>query len=142
MRESFGGAFMIKVVMIFIVIYVSFMAVAVNYAKAFRVKNQIINILEQRQYGGGATDGDGDTLEYINDTYLPSVPYFVKDIKSSDCDGTEPLKSGVCIVPGNKGIDDMELGTYYVVTTFISVDFPFFDIHMRLPIRGETKTIV
>ena len=40
---------MIKLVLIFIVIYVSFMAVAINYAKAFRVKNEVINIIEQIQ---------------------------------------------------------------------------------------------
>ena len=44
MRDAFGGVFMIKLALIFIIIYVSFMAVAINYAKAFRVKNQVINI--------------------------------------------------------------------------------------------------
>lgn len=38
MRDAFGGAFMIKVMLIFLGIYIAFMAVALNYAKAFRVK--------------------------------------------------------------------------------------------------------
>ena len=49
MRDAFGGTFMIKLGLVFLVVYVSFMAVAINYAKAFRVKNQIINIIEQYQ---------------------------------------------------------------------------------------------
>ena len=125
---------MIKVVMVFIVIYISFMAVAVNYAKAFRVKNQIINILEQMQFNGEQT-----TLTYINDTYLPSVPYVIDAFNESDCNGATALLRGVCIEAKS---NDANTGTYYIVTTFISVDFPFFNIHMRLPIRGETKTIV
>ena len=134
MRESFGGAFMIKVVMVFIVIYISFMAVAVNYAKAFRVKNQIINILEQMQYKG---KDDTVTNEAIS-TYLSSVAYNVGDNVPCENNAIDSVK-GICIV--SKG-SNSGTGTYYVVTTFISVDFPFFNIHMRLPIRGETKTIV
>ena len=46
MREAVGGALLIKLVMFFIVIYVCFMAIAVNYSITFRVKNQIINLIE------------------------------------------------------------------------------------------------
>ena len=40
MREAFGGAFTIKLMLIFLAIYIAFIAVALNYAKAFRVKNK------------------------------------------------------------------------------------------------------
>ena len=46
MREAIGGALLIKLVMFFIVIYVCFLAIAVNYSVTFRVKNQIINLIE------------------------------------------------------------------------------------------------
>ena len=38
MRDAFGGAFMIKLFLVFILIYVCFIALALNYAKAFKVK--------------------------------------------------------------------------------------------------------
>ena len=41
MRDAFGGAFMIKIFLIFIIVYVCFTALARNYAKAFKVKNKI-----------------------------------------------------------------------------------------------------
>ena len=44
MREAFGGAFTIKLMLIFLAIYIAFIAVALNYAKAFRVKNKILRI--------------------------------------------------------------------------------------------------
>ena len=47
MRDAFGGAFSIKLMLIFLILYVSFICVAINYARAFRVKNRIINIIEQ-----------------------------------------------------------------------------------------------
>ena len=46
MREAIGGALLIKLVMFFIVIYTCFLAIAVNYSITFRVKNQIINLIE------------------------------------------------------------------------------------------------
>lgn len=136
MRESFGGAFMIKLVLVFIVVYVSFMAVAVNYAKTFRVKNGVINRLEQSLYQPG-----GD-LQFL-DSYLDSIPYNISDINGEEKEKCETSNNnakynlhGVCVVPmeasGNK--------VYYKVTTYISIDFPFFDIKMTLPISGETKS--
>ena len=136
MRESFGGAFMIKLVLVFIVIYVSFMAVAINYAKAFRVKNQVINILEQSQYSAG------NQIVINNvDTYLGDVNY---NITNPACPANSTIvPHGVCIenhcTRGTSGAND---DCYYTVTTFIHIDFPFFKVNMNLPVRGETKTIV
>ena len=49
MRDAFGGAFMIKVFIVFVIIYIGFTAMALNYAKAFKVKNMIINYLEDNE---------------------------------------------------------------------------------------------
>lgn len=143
MRESFGGAFMIKLVLVFIVIYVAFMAVAVNYAKAFRVKNNVINILEQSQYQLG------DDISEI-DSYLSGVPYNLNgntDVSSKCGSGTEfGSKNGNSVLTMN-GVCITQLGDvsnnkiYYRVTSYISIEFPFFNIFMTLPISGETKVI-
>ena len=73
MRDSFGGAFMIYLFLIFIVIYITFMGVAINYAKVFRVKNNVINILEQNQFS--MNDGSRDDILESVDDYLAKVPY-------------------------------------------------------------------
>ena len=136
MRESFGGAFIIKLALIFIIIYVSFMAVAINYAKAFRVKNGVINILEQYQYSGVAND---PALEQVH-TYLNSVPYHYGDnvniLNHCQNQGGNLTEDGACIV--TKGSEESR---YYRVITYISIDFPFFQLHMIIPISGETKLI-
>ena len=48
MREAIGGTLLIQLVMFFIVIYVAFLAIAINYSITFRVKNQIITLIEER----------------------------------------------------------------------------------------------
>ncbi len=49
MRDSFGGIFMFRLMIVFIFIFVTFTAVSLNYAKAFRIKNGIIDFIEQEE---------------------------------------------------------------------------------------------
>ena len=141
MRESFGGAFMIKLVLIFIVVYISFMAVAINYAKAFRVKNGVINILEQYKYNGSKNKED-PVIKKVDD-YLKNVPYNhgANDKEEKHCnsqgDNHVFTKYGVCLVKVSSDASPR----YFKVITYISIDFPFFNISMTIPISGETKSI-
>lgn len=148
MRESFGGAFMLKLAIVFIVVYVSFMAVAVNYAKAFRVKNQVINIIEQYQYNGETSDTN-PAIKEIN-RYLASVPYnfgsnteVKKTCENIAGEGNEYIftRTGACIIPKGTMGKFGNSTRYYKVVTFIDIDFNFFDIHLTVPISGETKVI-
>ena len=132
MREAFGGGFMIRLVLVFIVIYICFMAVAVNYARAFRVKNHLINLIVQTQY---KTGGSVDPFE----KYLDSVNYIgpydsVNRRNSCEGNGGVWLRNGACIT--RVGSDDK---CYYQVTTFITIDVPLIT-KMSLSVKGETKT--
>ena len=49
MRDAFGGVFMMRLMLAFIFIFVAFSAVSLNYAKAFRVKNKVIDVVEQME---------------------------------------------------------------------------------------------
>ena len=49
MRDAFGGVFTMNFLLVFIFIYVAFTAVSLNYAKAFRVKNAVIDFVEQNE---------------------------------------------------------------------------------------------
>ena len=49
MRDAFGGVFMIRLMLVFLFIYVAFTAVSLNYAKAFRIKNKVIDYVEQME---------------------------------------------------------------------------------------------
>ena len=49
MRDAFGGVFTINFLLVFIFIYIAFTAVSLNYAKAFKVKNAVIDFVEQNE---------------------------------------------------------------------------------------------
>ncbi len=136
MRDAFGGAFMIKLMLIFLVIYVCFIAVALNYAKAFKAKNGIIDLIEK--YEGF------DICKDQIDAYLSRIGYNVAAQSgptasyAADNPGTECQQQGYCIM---ETIDYS--GTNYVVTTFVQVSFFGFDnlagISFTVPIKGEVR---
>ena len=49
MKESIGGTWLIGIVALFIVLFSAFMAYSINYTKAFRAKNSIIDLIEQSE---------------------------------------------------------------------------------------------
>ena len=138
MKEAFGGTFTLKLIMVFFVIYVTFLGVALNIAKAYRIKNHVINILEQDQFNI-TEKGMENTLSKIS-SYLVKVPYSttssnIKDVCEKTA-GSSPSdhRTGVCII--------QQPGNYYKVIVYMYAEFPFLDIKMVLPISGETMTIV
>ena len=47
MREAIGGTWLFGLVITFIVFFASFLAVSINYSKAFNVKNEVVNIVSK-----------------------------------------------------------------------------------------------
>ena len=47
MRESFGTAFVVQAVIIFVAIFIFFFVAGMSYTKGFKVKNRIVDIIEK-----------------------------------------------------------------------------------------------
>lgn len=147
MKEAVGGTFMIYVLLIFLAVYITFVAVALNYAKAFRVKNSVIDIIEQNE---GMDESDFNAREgNINtgvtgqiNAKLKDYNYYVslsdKEVTKYCGDREHHFGLGYCI--SNKTND---IGReYYQVVTFVQIKFPFWeDFNITIPIRGETRVI-
>lgn len=143
MREAFGGAFTIKLMLIFLAIYIAFIAVALNYAKAFRVKNKIIDIIEQNEGIDSYIDTkEGSVIGDIN-SYLNTVSYYVNlaNIKNNNTENSNCYDRGYCIEETTAPVTDGITSKYYKVTTYININFPFFKLNFNIPITGETRKI-
>ena len=139
MQEAFGGMSLLKMFMIFFVIYVCFIAIALNFAKIYRVKNYVINTLEQGQFSGTMTSANDLKILQQLDNYFSGVPYRTV-VTEETCKkyGDNPIVyNGVCIIP--KGD---EKARYYKVVVFLQAEFPFLNFNMTIPASGETKVIV
>lgn len=146
MRDAFGGAFSIKLMLIFLILYVSFICVALNYARAFRVKNRIINIVEQYEGYDGANQTviDGLINGYLIDAgykifYEQTIdPRNGKSVSSClSSDAGFATGQGYCVKRASKpGAPE-----YYLVETYMSFTLPILNVNLPIAIKGETRVI-
>lgn len=151
MRDAVGGTFMMYVLLVFLAVYITFVAVAFNYARAFRVKNKVIDIIEQNE----GIDDYRNTSGAIGDieNYLNSVSYNVNSngnsVTSNNCPGYVDNSDdhyfnnrGYCI-SRYTATSDINGGTasYYKVTTFVRLEIPFLNLGFTIPVKGETRKI-
>ena len=163
MRDAFGGAFMIRLFLVFIFIYMFFTAIALNYARAFKVKNMVIDYLE---------DNEISSIEKMNaGEFQKMSDYFEKEIlgklnyrlpkEEMNCKGKGSgevyCDNGIRITEKSmKYIKADNMGVYYRVETYFTWSVPFLKQLMALTagdqsgeisrgiwvISGETRTIV
>ena len=49
MREAVGGTWFFQLVIVFVLLFVAYLALSINYSKAFRVKNEVMSIIEREE---------------------------------------------------------------------------------------------
>ena len=150
MKEAIGGTGILIIAILFILLFGGFLSAAANYSKAFKVKNEIVNIIERNK--GFAIDGSSNsTLNEIYD-YMAEVGY--RTTGSCDGDGwigyninsysetyTNPM---ICIKSVNLTSDGIEVPdyAYYQVRVFYQMDIPVFKMLFHFRIEGTTKQII
>ncbi len=137
MREAIGGTWIFGIVVTFIVLFSSYLAISVNYSKAFRVKNQIVSEIEKNEGMSAAYD----KIE----NYLDNQGYYVYQSCGSGWKGyLEGTKSGsyrYCVKPTSDTTGSIPK-TYYTVKVFFRLDLPVIGNIFVFPVTGETKQII
>ena len=163
MRDAFGGAFMIKLFLVFIFVYMFFTAIALNYAKAFKVKNKVIDYLEDNEIIDmkGMHAAEYEKMgSYFEKEVLGALNYRVST-NSMPCEKNDErlvyCQNGIKISQYTANADQRnKLGTYYKVETFFTWNLSFLkkltEISSNRPngevsggmwvISGETRAIV
>ena len=114
MREAIGGTMLMYMVLFFLIIYIFFMAVVINYGRVFRAKNALVSYIEDNE---GFKDGDlSDFLIKAN-----NVGYTSGAID-------------VCYSQPNPSNDTK----YFSVRLYISFQLPLVINAIIIPITGET----
>jgi len=163
MRESFGGSFLLSISITFIVLFASFLAISINYSRAFTVKNEIISIIENKQgfrgastYSPSSCNDESTECEILK--YLSRVGYSINSTSTSPvyCPDEYNIggarqqvrNGGYCIklICTMSGTGRNAVGTnygsgYYVVTTFVRIEFPIIWTGINIPITGQTMTL-
>lgn len=152
MREAIGSTFLFKIMIVFIFFFSAFLAIAINYSQAFRIKNQVINYIEQ--YEGMNDSSEEEIVNYINDVGYFRTPTCDCDSGGAgnnySCGDTNDDRNGakIRLDSGNEtnGLCIRKLANsngdvYYRVTTFVSFDLPIIGEFVTFPVKGETKAI-
>lgn len=134
MREATGNALLIGIVSSIIGLIMIFFVGSISYSKAYRVKNYIVNIIEEDR-GWNNTNIDD---------YLKDVGYPIRKGENR-CPGSD--NKCTLLSDNNSGYDycvyecrETETKNYFKVITFMKFDFPVVRNIIRFNVTGETKT--
>ncbi len=143
MREGIGGAWLFQIVIFFVLLFAGILAIAVNYSRAFKVKSEIVSIIER---GAGVNEATNTKItEYLN-----TIGY--RTIGTCDSDETKygnpnsmqiDGKALYCIKKVNtkKNTEDLQGQAYYRVKVFFNIDIPIVGNWLNLTLTGTTKVI-
>ena len=113
MREAIGGTMLMQIVLVFLIVYIMFMAVVINYGRVFRAKNNLITYIETEEgFKEGMTRKvreKATALGYTGDIHI-------------------------CYTEGNDT-------KYFSIMLFINFDLPLITSSVQIPINGETSGI-
>lgn len=142
MRDAFGGVFMIRLMIAFVFIFVAFTAISLNYAKAFRVKNYIIDFIEQQEVLSLDTlfkAGNGKKLKKLDDI-LNSTNYN-KECQNVDSNGKIATEPGEPVAYCYRGVvftqtDRIDRTIVYSVSTY--ADWNLGTLNLILALGGQS----
>lgn len=115
MREAMGGTGLFIIVLTFLTIFIGFLASVIQFARVYRIKNSIVNYIEEQE-------GIMDSQELFEEK-LASIGYNTKSGR----------KYTICKYDGgNRGV-------YYHVKLYVS--FSILSASLNVAVNGETSLI-
>ena len=163
MKESIGQAFILNLILFFFGILVLLYFGSINYSKAYKAKNRILNIIEK--HGKWDADTRDEVVLRLGESGYQTVYSTASDLKN-DCakkmgfDSEESFKSsgGEFEYPGeypgatedfhgSRGYEFCvvkrcsSIGSYYQVITFMRFEVPVIGGLLHPAIFGETKPL-
>lgn len=156
MREAYGSAWTLGLVLIFTLIFAAYLAVSISYQMSFKLKNEVISFIEREE---GLTDRSGDnpgSIQLINN-YLVNSGYKQKGVCPEGWIGMKALSSNsredyeisdggatkyyYCIEKVSASDNVHPLRSYYNVRLFFKFDLPVIGDIFTFDVDGETNEI-
>ena len=141
MREAIGGTWLFGLVITFIVFFASFLAVSINYSKAFNVKNNVVDLVTK--YEGNNPCARKHIASYLRTTgYLVTGKcpdnYVGYDINGNK---TSINKAYFCLSNDTTDYSANLDKKFYRTIIFFRINLPMFGNIMTYRIKGETESI-
>ena len=138
MNQAVGNTAIVNVVVIFIIIISGLFVSSLSYSKAYKVKNVIINAIEEH-------NGYDDAAKSQIEKTLTEMGYRVNKNGSQKC--PEPNVEAEQIDKLNTSSSHRYCvwritetrGTYYMATAYVYFDIPILAETLEYPVSGHTK---
>jgi hypothetical protein len=161
MKEAIGGTWLFGIVITFIVFFTTFISFSTNYSRTFKVKDEVITIIERHK---GVNDNTisyinkkikdmgyfntGDCVDNSGEKYTVSEKYsYWNGFKVNSTKGTKnSTNSNYCIrryliSAENAGPIGHPSAAYYQVVVFFELDWPIVGTLLSTRVEGETAII-
>lgn len=166
MKAATGNALLMNIIIVFLVVVLGVLVTSITYTKAFRIKNRIVEIIEN--YEGDFDNHEDDISNDINNS-LRNVGYRLNN--GRQCPTVSKLKqmklgkastnntNNMCLINSLStdyqicvyavGVDPNNnckplrtpgsRGVYYIVLSYMYLDLPVINNVVNIPVYGETK---
>ena len=147
MRESYGGMWITGLVVSFTFIFAAFLALSINYSKAFRVKNEVLSMIEK---GEGVTSNTRKTIAryLVNNNYSTkgkckgySYGIDVKGINNYSITENPSGKYSLCVSKVKSVGPNFSNRAFYEVKLFFKFNLPVLGDFATFSVKGQTKDI-
>lgn len=158
MREAYGSAWIFALVLVFILIFSSYLALTISYQRAFKVKNEVANIIEKqegltdnsikiinnylrnsgyKQRGTCKTDDDSK----LGGTWVGAKTLDTKGIGGFDVPAQDRTQYFYCVMKINSGDPVFGSKSFYRVKLFYKFDLPVIGDIINFEVSGETNDV-
>ncbi len=153
MREAIGATWIMGIVIAFIALFSGFLAFSINYSKAFKVKNGIVERIEK--YNGLSEEAKDDITSFLkeigynatgscetllSDENLKFAGFRIDEGTTSHPNKNEKYNFCIQKIHSNSGTGQMSTA-YYKVYVFFSLSIPVIEQFTKFNVTGETKNI-
>lgn len=158
MKESIGNAFVFGVFVVFAFLTMLILTFAINYSRASKIKNRLVNYVQTYAENSLASGMDGTDFfedeEFMIevDLVLSKAGYRMKDSinrydTSCPTDSNEIGRDAILMSNYSSNYDyciyayPTSRGYFYKIITYMYLDIPIIGEGIKFPISGETRTI-
>ncbi|MBE6161217.1 MAG: hypothetical protein E7158_03255 [Firmicutes bacterium] len=150
MREVIGGTWITQLVIVFMFVFAAFLALSINYSKAFKIKNEVLNIIEREE---GLTD---NAIKLTNN-YLVNTGYntkgkcpknswgiTVRGIGQYDkkfIENSSNKKYSFCVRKVKSTANNFRNRAYYELRLFFKFGLPVIGDITTFDVEGQSKDV-
>ena len=166
MKGAIGNAFILNIVITFMIIFFSLLIGSMAYSKAYKTKNYLMNLIDKYETAGkkdfyDSYTSDGKEWDKEVNEYLGRIGYIITNQKNScpNKGNSKEDQSGYFTVKDtDNGYDYCIYARYevkpwdhhstvkwkynYMVLVYMKFDLPIIGEFIKLPVTGETKTYI